>query len=96
MGVYCEEMCTSGVTAGHNKVGANVSLVSEEVLLQHRHDSGNSGLAASGERMELEVGRDEGGREFGVCCGTGACAPDLRGDVVELFAVLWRSCRVSD
>lgn len=38
--------------------------------------------------MQLEVGGDDGGGEFGVggCARTGT--PYLRGDVVEFFAVL--------
>lgn len=41
--------------------------------------------------MELEFGGDESGCEFGVCGGTGSGTPDLRGDVMEFFAVLGRS-----
>ena len=37
--------------------------------------------------MQLEVGGDESGGEFGVGGGTGACAPDLWGDVVQFLAV---------
>ena len=38
--------------------------------------------------MQLEVGGDEGGGEFGVGGGACARAPDLRRDVVQFFAVL--------
>ena len=38
--------------------------------------------------MQLQVRGDDRGRELGVGCGAGAGAPDLRGDVVEFFAVL--------
>lgn len=38
--------------------------------------------------MELEVGGDERGGEFGVCGCAGAGAPDSGGEVVEFFAVL--------
>ena len=38
--------------------------------------------------MQLELGGDEGGGELGVGGGAGAGAPDLRRDVVQLFAVL--------
>jgi hypothetical protein len=38
--------------------------------------------------MELNVGGDEGGRELSVSGGSGSTASDLRGDVVNLLAVL--------
>jgi hypothetical protein len=38
--------------------------------------------------MELEVGGDDGGGELGVGSSSGACTPDLGGDVVQLLAVL--------
>lgn len=38
--------------------------------------------------MQFNVGRDEGGGELGVCSGTSAGAPDLRGDVMQFLAVL--------
>jgi hypothetical protein len=60
------------------------------MLLQQRHDRDDAGLAACAEGVEFEVGGDEGGGEFGVGCGSGAGAPDTRGDVVEFFAVLGR------
>jgi hypothetical protein len=41
-----------------------------------------------GRPVEFQVGGDERGRELGVGGGAGAGAPDLRGDVVELLAVL--------
>ncbi len=65
-----------------------MALVAEEMLLEHRHASDNAGLAACGESMELQIGGDERGGELSVCCGTGARAPDLRGNVVEFLAVL--------
>ena len=37
--------------------------------------------------MQLEVGGDKGGGEFGVGGGAGAGAPELRGNVVKLFTV---------
>lgn len=88
MRVHGEEAHTGGVHAGHDEVGADVALVSEEVLLQHRHHGDDAGFPARREGVEFEVGGDEGGGEFGV--GGGACSgtPYLGGDVVEFFAVL--------
>lgn len=83
-------MCAGGVAAGYDEVCADVALVAEEVLLEHGHDGDDTRLAAGGEGVELEVGGDDGGGEFGVCGGTGTCTPDLRRDVVELLAVLQR------
>jgi hypothetical protein len=34
--------------------------------------------------VELDVGGDEGGREFGVGGGSSTTAADLRGDIVDL------------
>lgn len=76
------------VAACHDKVGADVALVAEEVLLQHGHDGGHARLAAGGEGVQLEVGGDEGGGELGVGGGSCSGAPNLRRDVVELLAVL--------
>lgn len=81
-------MGACGIAACHYEVCADVALVAEEVLLEHCHDGYDAGFAAGGEAVEFEVGGDEGGGEFGVGCGAGAGAPDLRGDVVEFFAVL--------
>lgn len=66
-----------------------MALVAEEMLLQHRHAGYDAGCAASGEGVEFEVGRDDGGGEFGVGGCAGAGAPDAGGDVVEFFAILF-------
>jgi hypothetical protein len=68
-----------------------MSLVSEEMLLEHGHAGDDSGFAACGEGVQFEFGRDEGGSEFGICGGSGSGTPDLRRDVMKLFAVLERS-----
>jgi len=88
MGVDGEEMCAGGVDTRNNEVGANVTLVTEQVLLQHGHAGDDAGLAASGEGVQFEVGGDDGGGELGVCGGTGTGTPNVRGDVVEFLAVL--------
>ena len=66
------------ITSRHDEVGADVPLVPEEVLFEHGHDGDDAGFAAGGEGVELEVGGDEGGGEFGVGGCSGARAPDLR------------------
>ena len=58
------------------------------MLLKHCHSCNDAGLSAGRERMQLQVRRDEGSSEFRVCGSTGAGAPDLGGDEMELLAVL--------
>lgn len=89
MRVNGEEADAGGVDAGNDEVRADVALVAEEVLFQHRHAGDDAGLAAGGESVQFEVGGDDGGGEFSVGGGAGAGAPYLGRDVVELFAVLW-------
>jgi hypothetical protein len=84
-------MCACGVNAGNDEVGADVTLVAEQVLLQHGHAGDDAWFAAGGEGVQFEVRRDDGGCEFRVCGGTGTGAPDLGGDVVEFLAVLYSS-----
>ena len=81
-------MGTCRVDARNNEVSANMALVTEEMLLQQGHAGHHAGLAASGEGVELEVRRDDGGGELGVGSGTGTCAPYLRCNVVKLLTVL--------
>ena len=88
MGVDGEEMRTGGVNTRNDEVGANVTLVAEQVLLQHGHAGNDAGLAAGGEGVQFEVRGDDGGGELGVGGGTGTRAPDVRGYVVEFLAVL--------
>jgi hypothetical protein len=76
------------VAAGDDEVGANVALVTEQVLFQQGHDGDDSWLAVGAEGMQLHVGGDDGGGELGVCGCAGTCAPYLRRDVVEFFAIL--------
>lgn len=82
VGVDGEEVTASGVAASDDEVGADVALIAEEVLLEHGHDGDDARLAAGGEGMQLEVGRDEGGGELGVGGGSRAGAPDLGSDIV--------------
>ena len=89
MGVDGKEMCAGGVNACNDEIGADVALVAEEMLLEHCHACYDAGLAAGGEGVQFEVGGDDGGGELCVCGSSGAGTPDVRGDVVELLAVLW-------
>jgi hypothetical protein len=84
----CEEVGAGRITTGNDEVGTDVTLVPEEMLLKHSHDSGDSRFAARAEGVQLDVGGDEGGGEFGVCSCASACTPYLWRDVVELLAIL--------
>lgn len=77
-----------GVHPGDHQVSANVALVSEEVLLQHRHTCDDAGFPAGREGVEFQVRGDDGGGEFRVGGGASARAPYLRSDVVKLLAIL--------
>lgn len=88
MSVNSEEVCAGRIAARDDEVCADVSLVAEEVLLEHSHACCDARLAACGEGVKFEVGRDESSGEFGVCSCTGAGTPDLWGDVMKLLAVL--------
>jgi hypothetical protein len=58
------------------------------VLLEEGHAGDDTGFAAGGERVQLELGGDEGGGELGVGGGTGTSTPNLGGDVVKLLTIL--------
>lgn len=88
MGVDSEEPDACGIDAGNNEVCPDVALVAEEVLFEKGHHGDYAGLAAGAEGVELQVGGDQCGGEFGVGCGAGAGAPDRGRDVVQFFAVL--------
>lgn len=88
MGVHGEEMGTGRIAPSHDEVSADVALVAEEVLFEEGHDGGDAGFATRREGVQFDVGGDEGGCEFGVGGCACAGAPDLRGDVVQFFAVL--------
>lgn len=81
-------MCTSWIDSGNYQVCPNVSLVSEEVLLQHGHASGHARGSAGRQRVQFDVRADQCRGELGVCCRTSTGTPDLGRDVVKLFAVL--------
>jgi hypothetical protein len=56
----------------------------EEVLLEHGHSGDDTRLAADLESVHLHVGRDHGGREFGVGGSSCTAAADGFSDVVDL------------
>jgi hypothetical protein len=88
VGVDGEEVGARRVYARDDEVGADVALVAEEVLLEEGHARHHARLAACREGVEFQLRRDERRGELGVCGGSGSRAPDLGGDVVQLFAVL--------
>lgn len=83
-----EELAAGRIHACYYQIRANVALVAEEVLFEHGHDRDDTRFPARRQRVEFEVGGDEGGGEFGVCGCASAGTPDLRRDVVQFLAVL--------
>jgi hypothetical protein len=83
-----EETDSGGIDACDDKIGADLALVAEKVLLEHGHACYDARLTAGGESVKFEVRRYDGGGEFSVGGGAGPGTPDLGGDVVEFLAVL--------
>lgn len=81
-------MSTGGITARNYEIRTDITLIAEEVLLEHRHAGDDAGLTAGRHGMEFEVGGDERSGEFRVCRCSSSSAPDLRCDSVQLLAVL--------
>lgn len=88
MGVNSEEPNAGRINTSHDKVCTNVSLVSEEMLLEHSHACYDARLAAGGEGVEFKLGGYEGGGEFGISGCSSSSTPDLWRNVMKLFAVL--------
>ena len=88
VGVNGEQVSSCGIYARNDKVGTDMTLIAEEVLLQHCHACDDAGFAAGRESVQLDIRRDDGCRELCVGGCTGSRTPDLRGDVVEFLAVL--------
>ena len=86
--MHGEEPNACGVDTRDDKVGANMALIAEKVLLKHRHAGHDARLTACGEGVEFEIRGDDGGCEFGVGGCTRSCTPDVGGDVMEFFAIL--------
>lgn len=85
--MHSEEMCAGGIDPRDDEVGTDVSLISEKMLFEHGHASGDAGWSASRQRVKLNVGADKGRCEFGIGCCSCTGTPDLGGDEMELFAV---------
>lgn len=49
--MHGEEMCARGIDSRNDEIGANVSLISEKVLLEHGHARGDAGWPASRQRV---------------------------------------------
>lgn len=82
MGVDGKETNSRGVNSSDNEIRADVSLISEEMLFEHRHARHHSRLASGGEGMELQLRGDEGGGKLGVRSRSGSSTPYLRRDVM--------------
>ena len=54
-------------------------------MLEHGHSGDDTRLAADLESMHLHVGRDHGGREFGVSGSSCTAASDFIRNIVNLF-----------
>ncbi len=88
-----EELRARGVKAAEDERRADLPLVLEQALLEHRHRRDHPWFPACGELVELHVGRDELRDELGVRRSSRTAAPDVVGDVVDLLAVLVRDDR---
>ena len=51
--VNSEQSNTSRINSSYDEICSDVSLVSEEVLLEHSHTGDHSGFAASGEGVQF-------------------------------------------
>lgn len=86
--MHREEVRTRWIHACNDQVCADVSLVPEEVLLEHRHARHNPRRPPCRQRVQLNVGTDQRGRKLRVGGSSCARAPDLGSDIVQLLAVL--------
>jgi len=83
-----EQVGAGDVDACEYERGADVPLMLVETLFEHRHGRDHAGLSACRERVQLHVGRDQGGDELGISGGPRAATANVVGDEVYLFAVL--------
>lgn len=83
-----EQMGAGRIHASHDKICTDVTLITEEVLFEHRHARHDARFPAGREGMELEVGGYYGSDELCICSGTGTRTPNLRRNVMEFLAVL--------
>lgn len=56
MSVDGEEVGTGGVAAGDDEVGADVTLVAEQVLFQHCHDGNDARFTVGTKGVQFNVG----------------------------------------
>lgn len=64
MGVDGEEMDSGRIDTSDDEVSSDVTLVAEEMLLEHSHAGNDSRLAAGAKCVKLEVGRHDCGGEL--------------------------------
>lgn len=88
VGMNGEEADACGVDTSDDEIGADVTLVSEKMLLEHRHTRHDSRFSAGGERVQLQLRGDQGRGELRIRCGASSRAPYLRRDVMKFLTVL--------
>ena len=76
------------IEAAEHERSANLALVSEQHLLEHGHGGVDAAGAAGQQAVQSKFGRDEGGGELCVGGRAGSAAVHVRGEVVDLLAVL--------
>mmetsp|Transcript_9760 Transcript_9760/g.26021 ORF Transcript_9760/g.26021 Transcript_9760/m.26021 type:complete len:345 (+) Transcript_9760:417-1451(+) len=74
------------VASAQHQSGADVPLILEQHLLEHRESSHNSALTTCAEPMQLQLRRDQLRCVFGICGGSRSAAIDVRRNVVDLLA----------
>mmetsp|Transcript_21138 Transcript_21138/g.56432 ORF Transcript_21138/g.56432 Transcript_21138/m.56432 type:complete len:263 (-) Transcript_21138:63-851(-) len=89
VGVDGVEVGPVDINATENECRRNVALVLEEHALEHCEGGVDAALAARGEAVELELGRNVHGGHLGVGGGAGTAAHDVGSDVVNFHAVLF-------
>ena len=83
-----EQVRPLDVDAAEHERRRDVALVPEQMRLEHLQGRGDARGAARREAVQRERGRDHARRVFGVGRGARAAAVDVRGDKVDLLAVL--------
>lgn len=81
------EMWPSSINSSQDQGSTNLSLMSEEILLEHGHGCGKSNLTPAIESVEFKLGTDQVRGKFGVSSCTGTTAINVGGNVVNLFTV---------
>jgi hypothetical protein len=86
-----EEMNACRIHTCDHEISADVALVSEKVLFQHRHTSDYARQPASGKRVQFNVGADESGGKLGIGGRSGAGTPNLGCYIVQFLTILFIS-----